>query len=237
MWVRPSLCPNQKKNTIDPETMINQYGADAVRWFILSDSPPEKDVQWSDQGVASANKFLQKIWNLNFVIIKRKETNFNEKLEKKFNQTINKLVSKIDNSISSFRFNVTIAHFYELYNFFKDNLDKEISNKVLKDSIMKIMKLMIPFVPHLAHECLEFLGCKSINKWPNIEKNIQEEIKLAVQINGKTRDIINVNKDLVEKEIKEIILKSSKAKKYIENKKIDKTIFIKNKIVNYIVKD
>ena len=102
---------------------------------------------------------------------------------------------------------------------------------------MKIMKLMIPFVPHLAHECLEFLGCKSINKWPNIEKNIQEEIKLAVQINGKTRDIINVNKDLVEKEIKEIILKSSKAKKYIENKKIDKTIFIKNKIVNYIVKD
>ena len=96
---------------------------------------------------------------------------------------------------------------------------------------------MIPFVPHLAHECLEFLGCKSINKWPNIEKNIQEEIKLAVQINGKTRDIINVNKDLVEKEIKEIILKSSKAKKYIENKKIDKTIFIKNKIVNYIVKD
>ena len=226
-----------KKNTIDPETMINQYGADAVRWFILSDSPPEKDVQWSDQGVASANKFLQKIWNLNFLIINRKETNFNEKLEKKFNQTINKLVSKIDNSISSFRFNVTIAHFYELYNFFKDNLDKEISNKVLKDSIMKIMKLMIPFVPHLAHECLEFLGCKSINKWPNIEKNIQEEIKLAVQINGKTRDIINVNKDLVEKEIKEIILKSSKAKKYIENKKIDKTIFIKNKIVNYIVKD
>ena len=85
-----------------------------------------------------------KKFELKLVIIKRKETNFNEKLEKKFNQTINKLVSKIDNSISSFRFNVTIAHFYELYNFFKDNLDKEISNKVLKDSIMKIMKLMIP---------------------------------------------------------------------------------------------
>ena len=59
-----------KKNTIDPEKMINQYGADAVRWFILSDSPPEKDVQWSDTGVASANKFLQKIWNLNYLIFK-----------------------------------------------------------------------------------------------------------------------------------------------------------------------
>ena len=73
-----------KKNTIDPETMINQYGADAVRWFILSDSPPEKDVQWSDTGVFSANKFLQKIWNLNHQITARKEIKVNEKLDNEF---------------------------------------------------------------------------------------------------------------------------------------------------------
>ena len=77
-----------KKNTVDPETMINQYGADAVRWFILSDSPPEKDVQWSDTGVASANKFLQKIWNLNFQISKRKE----KKIDKKKKNLILKLI-------------------------------------------------------------------------------------------------------------------------------------------------
>ena len=72
-----------KKNTIDPETMIEQYGADSVRWFILSDSPPEKDVQWSDRGVASANKFLQKIWNLNFIIHSNKEKKININREKK----------------------------------------------------------------------------------------------------------------------------------------------------------
>ena len=71
-----------KKNTIDPETMINQYGADAVRWFILSDSPPEKDVQWSDTGVASANKFLQKIWNLNLFYRSRERKKINKKRKK-----------------------------------------------------------------------------------------------------------------------------------------------------------
>ena len=75
-----------KKNTIDPEQMI-EYGADAIRWFILSDSPPEKDVQWSDAGVASANKFLQKIWNLNFLISKRKEKSVKEDKNKKFVQS------------------------------------------------------------------------------------------------------------------------------------------------------
>ena len=70
-----------KKNTIDPEKMIKRYGADAVRWFILSDSPPEKDVQWSQVGVSSANKFLQKIWNINYEIINRKETKINNKLK------------------------------------------------------------------------------------------------------------------------------------------------------------
>ena len=72
---------SKSKNTIDPEEMINQYGADAVRWFILSDSPPEKDVQWSDIGVASANKFLQKIWNLNYLVIFKKKKKMNKKLE------------------------------------------------------------------------------------------------------------------------------------------------------------
>ena len=89
-----------KKNTVDPEIMINQYGADAVRWFILSDSPPEKDVQWSDTGVLSANKFLQKIWNINFIISKRKDQKGNAKIEEKFEAIIQSYASKIDSSTS-----------------------------------------------------------------------------------------------------------------------------------------
>ena len=96
---------------------------------------------------------------------------------------------------------------------------------------------MLPFTPHLANECLELQNCKTVNKWPKINTgNIVEEIKLAVQINGKTRDIITTKKDLLESKVNEIIHNNSKAKKYLENKKIIKTIFIKNKIINYIVK-
>ncbi len=232
----PESMSKSKKNTIDPEIMVKQYGADAVRWFMLSDSPPEKDVQWSDIGVSSANKFLQKIWNLNYLVANRKVKKPNNQDEKDIIQGVNSFLNKIDLSINNFRFNVCIANFYEMYNFFRKYLDTNVSEKILKDNLTKIMKLMIPFTPHLAYECLELLDCKSINKWPEIDKkNLKEEIKMAVQINGKTRDILTIKKDLVENEINSIIQNSSKAKKFLENKKVVKTIFVKNKIINYII--
>ena len=95
----PESMSKSKKNTVDPETMIEQFGADSVRWFILSDSPPEKDIQWSDNGVVSANKFLQKIWNICFLISNRKETQIDKDLENTFNANINNYVYKIDISI------------------------------------------------------------------------------------------------------------------------------------------
>ena len=224
-----------KKNTIDPEEMIKNYGADSVRWFILSDSPPEKDVQWSDIGVISANKFLQKVYNLIFLITKRSERQGNKKIEDEFILNINSFVGKIDSSINNFRFNVSIAQFYEVYNFFKNCLDKELSNKTLQENITKIIKIMIPFTPHLAYECLEMLKCDTTNKWPKIDKkNISEIIKLAIQVDGKTRDIMEIKKDLTEDQIKKEVLIKSKAKKYIDDKKIIRTIFVKNKILNYI---
>ncbi len=224
-----------KKNTVDPEAMIDQYGADAVRWFILSDSPPEKDVQWSDTGVNSANKFLQKIFNLTHLILNKIDKKNNKEIDNKFNLEINSFVNKIDNSIKEFRFNVSIAHFYEVYNIFKRSIQSDLSQAILKTNIIKILKLLIPFVPHLAHECLELFNCKTIDKWPDIEKGIEQKVKLAVQINGKTRDIIDIKTNSSEKEINQIIHNSSKAKKFLEKSKIIKTIFIKNRILNYIV--
>tara|TARA_A100001015_G_scaffold309783_1_gene409867 strand:- start:369 stop:2879 length:2511 start_codon:yes stop_codon:yes gene_type:complete len=233
----PESMSKSKKNTVDPETMINLYGADAVRWFILSDSPPEKDVQWSDIGVASANKFLQKVWDLNYSIKNKLEGDSDHKLEKNFILKIDNYVYKIDQSINQFRFNVSIALFYETFNYFKTNINKKISNKVLKDSIIKFIKLMIPFTPHFAHECLTFHECKSIDNWPKIKKNTLDEIKLAIQINGKTKDILLVKKDLEEGEIKRIVMKRSKTNKLISGDKVLKTIFVKNRIVNYIIKN
>jgi leucyl-tRNA synthetase len=226
-----------KKNTIDPETMINQYGADSVRWFILSDSPPEKDIQWSNTGVVSANKFLQKVWDLSLNSKKRKENNKkNNTIEKNFIQTTNSFSFKIDQSINQFRFNVTIALFYEYFNFLKKNFSKKISNKTFLDGIIKFLKLMIPFSPHLASECLEMHLLKKQNQWPTIENIDVQDLKIAVQINGKTRDILVVKKDLSEEDMDKAVKKSPKVKKYTEKGKIIKIIYVKNKIINYIIK-
>ena len=225
-----------KKNTIDPEVIINLYGADAVRWFILSDSPPEKDVQWTNVGVASANKFLQKVWNINYLISKKDVTSKGDtKLEKEFQTHVNSYVNKIDKSINDFRFNVSIALFYEVYKILNFYLEKKIGSNILKENIIKVMKQMTPFTPHLANECLELMKCKDVNTWPKIEKNNLEKVKIAIQINGKTRDIISIKENIDQQEINDLILKNSKAKKYIQGKKIAKVIFVKNKIINYII--
>ncbi len=231
----PESMSKSKKNTVDPEYIINQYGADAVRLFILSDSPPEKDIQWSDAGVAGANKFLQKLWNLNNSILTKKENDTNKHEEIKFNLEIDNFVNKIDSSIKNFRFNVSIALFHQLYNYLRNKIDSKIGNDHLKNSMIKFMKLMIPFAPHLAYECLEFLNCKTKNIWPEVKEDSVENVNFAIQINGKTRDIIKIAKDLSESDLKKMVQNNSKAKKYIEKNKIKKIIFVKNRIINYIV--
>ena len=100
-----------------------------------------------------------------------------------------------------------------------------------------MMKLMLPFTPHLSYECLELLKCSELNNWPEVKGNLPEEISMAIQINGRTRDIIKTKKNATENEINKIILEQSKAKKFIQDKKITKTIFVKNKIINYIISD
>ena len=226
-----------KKNTIDPETMIRQYGADSVRWFILSDSPPEKDVQWSDVGVVSANKFLQKIWNLNQLIMNKKDSKGNDVVEKAFENKIDLFIFKIDKAINNFQMNVAIAQFYEVYRYLSDSIKQDIKNKILIECFIKILKLMIPFTPHLAHECLSNLNCKDTEKWPKINETVFDNIKIniAVQVNGRTRDILSIEKNLLEIEVNKIIRKNSKANKHISDKKVIKTIFIKNKVINYII--
>ena len=137
---------------------------------------------------------------------------------------------------SNFKFNVTIALFYEAYNTLNRYSNLEIKNKYLINSITKIMKLLIPFIPHLANEALELLKCENKNQWPSIKKGVAEEMSFAAQVNGKTRDIITVKKDLNQDQIERLIKESSKVRKFLEDKKIIKTIFVKNKIINFIIK-
>ena len=148
---------------------------------------------------------------------------------------INSFVQKIIVN-QDFRFNVSIVNFYEVYKILINMLTVN-NNKTLTEGLIKILKMMIPFTPHIAHECLEKHNCKNKNNWPEIDLgNLTNEIKIAVQINGKTRDIITIKKNLGESEIVKLVQEKSKAKKFLENKKVFKTIFVKNKIINYIIK-
>ena len=226
-----------KKNTIDPEKIIDAYGADAVRLFILSDSPPEKDIQWSDQGIIACHKFIQKFWILHQKIkeksseTKKTEDNLN------LNKFTNQIINKVNQSLDRFSYNTIIASLYETYNFLNKLTEKNLDYKNLIDNYKNILKLMIPVMPHLALECLSEISKDYDLDWPKVKKEFLEKDlnKIIIQINGKKREIITSSKDYAENELIKEIQKMQKLNKYFENKKIKKTIYIKNKLINFII--
>ena len=160
-----------KKNTIDPEIMIENYGADAVRFFILSDSPPEKDVQWSEQGMLASYKFVQKFWKLNSEILNMINKNENNnKTDDQINIFTNETINKITFNLENFNYNVIIANFHEIYNFYNKILqNKNFNINELKTNYVKILKVMQPVLPHLISECLVKFNEKFLANWPEID--------------------------------------------------------------------
>ena len=225
-----------KKNTIDPENIIKNYGADSVRLFILSDSPPEKDVQWSAQGMLASFKFIQKLWTLNSKILNKiKENNQNDE-GKNLTKFTNQLINKITQNLEKFHYNVIIANFYEMYNFLIKETDKPIKKETLIENYKKILILMNPFIPHFSNECLNTINEDQI-KWPKVSRGdlIEENINFVVQINGKKRAILKVKRDMLEKEILETIKLNQEIEKFINNQIIKKSIFVPNRLINIII--
>jgi len=181
-----------KKNTVDPEKIIKNYGADAVRLFILSDSPPEKDVQWSDQGMVASYKFIQKFWLLHKRIMTKislKEENQNSESIDSFTNT---LIDKITKNLERFHYNVIVANFHEAYNFLIKEIEKPINNLNLIENYKKILILLQPVIPHFALECLEEIDSKYKAEWPPINLKLikKETFNIVVQINGKKRGLL-----------------------------------------------
>ena len=226
-----------KKNTIDPEKIIENYGADAVRLFILSDTPPEKDIQWSEQGMIASYKFVQKLW----ILHSRIKEKLNQKPKKQSNDLsifTNQLVDKIINNLERFNYNVIIANMYEAYNFLNQKIDDDINQKDLFENYRKILTVISPVIPHFSSECLEELKLNAFQEWPMVDKKLldTETIEYVIQINGKKRGIIKTSKNLIEKSLLEEIRKNENTKKIIENKKINKTFFVKNRLINILIK-
>ena len=225
-----------KKNTIDPENIIKNYGADSVRLFILSDSPPEKDVQWSDQGMLASFKFVQKLWTLNSKILDKIKDNNQGDEGKDLTKFTNQLINKITQNLEKFHYNVIVANFYEMYNFLIKEIDKPIKKEILIENYKKILILMNPFIPHFSNECLNTINENQIN-WPKISKEdlIEEDINFVVQINGKKRAILKIKRDVVEKEILEIIKTNLEIEKFLKDQTIKKSIFVPNRLINIIL--
>ena len=228
-----------KKNTIDPEEIINSYGADAVRLFILSDSPPEKDVQWSEQGMQASYKFLQKLWGLNELILEKIKIKGNDNTnEKNLEIFINETIEKFNYNLEKFNYNVLIANLYETYNFLIDLVNKNINGDILLENYKKILIIMSPIIPHYASECLYKFGITEKLEWPEVDKNKikKETIEYVIQINGKKRGNLMAKPNMNEKELMELIIKDDKINKSLLKKKIDKTFYVKNRLVNILVK-
>ncbi len=241
-----------KGNTVSPGSIIEKYGADTARVMILFAGPPELDMEWSDQGVEGAFRFLNRVWRLyitNIPYIKdiplrdvanEELSDQGKELRRKLHKTIKKVTEDIE---ERFHFNTAISSIMELINLlYKFNAEqaKEGDLVILREALDTVLSLLNPFAPHMTEELWEMMGHKEplyFEKWPtHNEKYMEEEIYIiAVQVNGKVRAKVSVEADKTDEEVKEIILSNEKVKKWTEGKDIRKFILVKRKIANIVV--
>jgi leucyl-tRNA synthetase len=225
-----------KKNTIDPEKIIKDYGADSVRLFILSDSPPEKDVQWSDEGIKSSYKFVQKLWALNQKIIEEIKANHPSNSNNDLEKITNKFLKEVTQNIDNFAYNKIIANFHEIYSSLNEVILNKIEKEKLVENYKKILITISPVIPHFSNECMKMLNINEKMLWPKVNEKflLEEDIKFIIQINGKTKKIIISKKNTSEDLLLEKIKNDNKLNEFIRNKNIQKKIFIPNKLINIL---
>jgi len=227
-----------KKNTIDPTNIIDLYGADTARWFILSDSPPERDLEWTDTGVVASNKFIKKLWDL---AIKTKDYKSNSDLEdEKLEIKLSEVIKDVTNNINIFHFNKSVANIHEYVNFINRlESSQKISKNCFTNAVKNLAVIIHPFIPHISEEIWSFIGGRGLcvnASWPKIKiKKIKTKFNIAIQVNGKTRSILEVEDSFKESKIFEIANKDKKISKYIKNKVIIKKIYVPRKVLNIVI--
>ena len=230
-----------KKNIIDPDDIIKIYGADAVRWFILSDSPPDRDIQWTDSGIQGAFKYIQKIWRIcEKIKIYKKEK---DETDNKFLIKTDVLIKEITECIEKFHINVAVAKLYIFLNNLNEEIDKKTLNeKDIINAYKKYLVIISAFIPYIANECWEKITNEnnlSSQEWPKIENALikKDHFDIVIQINGKKRAIINAINNENEENVFSKSLAIKNIKVILEEKTIIKKIFIKNKLLNIVTND
>ncbi|MDC0564909.1 leucine--tRNA ligase [Amylibacter sp.] len=224
-----------KKNVVDPDDIIDQYGADTARWFVMSDSPPERDVEWTASGAEAAWKHLQRVWRLTVEISEDQTSDASQDTE--LDKARNIAINAVTNGIEGFAFNKSIAALYQFTNI----IAKSTASKKAKTKAMLTMaQLMQPMTPHLAEEIWSTLGGEGLvtgATWPEIDASmlINDTIILPIQVNGKRRDEIEVSLELSKNEIEKIVLERPSVLRILNGIAPKKIIVVPGKIVNVVV--
>jgi len=236
-----------KGNVVSPDDMIQKYGADTLRMYILFMAPPEKDAEWNDAGIEGVNRFIRRLWN-NYYRILDLLSSDNEnsvdltKEEKSLRRKLHSMIKKIKEDIEGgFKFNTAIAGLMEFNNQLMEYLDnvERPNTKLLKEVAENVALILSPFAPHMAEEMWSDLGKDTLivnEKWPEYDPSAleQEEMIVVVQVNGKVRGKLIVPVDITEDEIKKAALEQ--AARSIEGKTIINVIYVKGKLINIVVK-
>jgi leucyl-tRNA synthetase len=224
-----------KNNVVDPVNIVDAFGADTARWFVLSDSPPERDVEWTASGAEAANKHLSRVYRLIDEIVKNNipANADDENLLREMHKTIH----DVTQATESFGFNAAIARLYG----FTNSLSKSKAGTETKLSAAKILaQLMSPITPHLSEELWERLGGKGLiaqQPWPTVDETLlsNDTITMPIQVNGKRRGQIEVQKDLKPSEIENLALATEAVQRALDGASPKKVIVVPGRIVNVVI--
>ncbi len=230
-------------NTVSPEEIVAKYGADTARLFILFAAPPDRDLEWSDQGVEGCYRFIQRVLRLvDELSEKLKSANGAGEKDREVRFITHKTIKKVTEDISErFNFNTAISAIMEMVNGLNDYKNYSISKDVLKEALESLLLLLAPFAPHITEELWHKIGYKDsihLMAWPKCDESalVEEEIEIVVQVNGKLRDKMTISAQATEEEMREAALKREKLAPFIEGKEIVKVITVPKKLVNIVVK-
>ncbi len=241
--IKSEKMSKSKKNIVDPVSIIENYGADTARIFMLSDSPPERNLDWSNSGIEGSRRFIVKVWNyFNRLEVDKKEIDETVSPE---NDNISELrkqlhfcIEKVTKSLNNFQYNVAVASLREFANYLFTFKPKY--NKTLYEALSNWVIMISPLVPHLAEELWRLLGYKSLvsqQRWPIYDNKLltEEYINLIVQVNGKKKLVVNAKKGLTKEQTEKIVLENSAIIRIIEKNNYKKIIIIPDRVVNLVI--